>query len=163
MYQPDLQLQIDEQCLLAGIPTISVRFVSPDELTRNDGRAGEYNNHRHCISLVRNASRSILRENAFHEFEHYWQYENCRDLFMWWMQKDNYSFYRKSYDTVICNIEEDAFVFGYSFGKRNRRDLLEEYSISLLNRLKSSELEYQKFLERVGCIETRKVRLLGRR
>lgn len=38
-------------------------------------------------------------------------------------------FYGKYYDTKICNIEEEARVFVYSFGLQNREDLLKDYPV----------------------------------
>lgn len=56
-------------------------------------------------------------------------------------------FYGKYYDTKICNIEEEARVFVYSFGLQNREDLLKDYPVEILNHLINQPLQMKFLLE----------------
>lgn len=89
----------------------------------------------------------IIFMGLYHEFRHYWQFYNYKKLYYWWLSQSRRDFYKKYYDTKICNIEEDARVFACSFGLQNREDLLKDYPVEVLNHLINQPLQMKFLLE----------------
>lgn len=97
------------------------------------------------------ADQELAICTVYHEFRHAWQLKNYPDLFYWWMS--HYDIYMDYYDTPVNSMESDALLFGYSHGKKNRKDLLDFYCVEDLENLFQNNvfelaLEHLKYLER---------------
>ena len=67
-----------------------------------------------------------LVKGLYHEFRHYWQYQNYREVYLRWLSTQNREAYNKYYYTDTCSIEADAREFGDNFGNFDREDLLKK-------------------------------------
>lgn len=86
--------------------------------------------------LINEDGGGTIMQGLYHEFRHYWQFINYEELYRWWLCQQNREVYRKFYFYKLCAIEEDARVFGLSFGAKNRQDLLEWFTATDLARMK---------------------------
>jgi hypothetical protein len=86
----------------------------------------------------------------YHEWKHYWQHTHYEELFLWWMNHEQASFYREQYDSVFCSIEEDAHIFGFSHGEYGREDLLQEFDVETLAEMKACPEMIRIWLDLAG-------------
>lgn len=99
---------------------IKVRFTS--QLDNKNNNAECHPNNK-IILIKPNLSSINMIRSLYHEFEHYYQYKYHSDYYKWWMDNEKRNIYEKYYKNFINFIEEDARIFGNSFGKANGRFL----------------------------------------
>lgn len=146
---------LNNLCKIYNLPPINICF-DKTQLYLNDNNTYDdfygqldVNNKRIIINEDKNP---LFYDNiVYHEFRHYWQLNSKKynKLYCWWLSKENAQFYKKAYNTPLCNIEEDARVFAKSQGKKNREDLLLEYDIETLIYLKENQNQYLLALQRL--------------
>ena len=128
-------------CIAYGLPIVEFQIV--DSLPSGDDGLYTYHGGKFgtgLIQVVRYDSIGYMLTTVCHEFRHHWQWHNYYDLCAWWNNhrygKDN--LYNQAYWTIIHAIEEDARKFGYSCGAKNREDLLNQFSVGLMEALLST-------------------------
>ena len=139
----EFQDLLDSLCEQYGLNPIELYF--DHSLLTNQYAIGEYNFYKNCIVLDERVDPSLFKEIVFHEFRHYYQRVNYKDIMIWWANSG--SFYREFYFTKLCSIEEDARVFGKTLGKSNRQDLLDFYDIEDLEEIKNSPMSWEMVIE----------------
>jgi len=77
---------------------------------------------------------------ACHEYRHVWQWNHYRDLYQWWSNHMRDGIFERYYFSKICAIEEDARIFGRTYGKKDGEALMQKYSAAIM------EAAYQRGL-----------------
>lgn len=108
-----------------------IEVVFDKSLLTNKEAGGQYNFTINKIVIDEDLIDDHM-EILFHEFRHYWQHCYYCDVFLWWTCCSG-GLYRKYYDTVFCSIEEDARIFGETYGAQDREDLLQSYDVERLS------------------------------
>lgn len=150
-----LQNKLNLLCDEYNLPHIKVIFNS--SLLKKNNKDNTYiigqcdpENKRIVLNekvLLEKDSEYILLTALYHEFRHYWQYQNYNDIYCWWLSSQHREIYKKYYNTKFCSIEEDARVFGFSLGHSCREDLLTQHSVHFLSYLIKNSIQIELLLE----------------
>ena len=129
---------VDTLCDHYNMAHIEVLFDA--SLLTNPNAGGQYNYiiGKIVIDPVLDEEGEDIMEVVFHEFRHYWQHYYYGDLFTWWTRCSG-GLFKKYYWTEFNSIEEDARVFGRTYGHFNREDLLMMYDPETLSSFRDDE------------------------
>ena len=139
----EFQELLDSLCKQYGLDPVELRF--DHSLLTNKNARGEYQFYEHRIVLDERVDSCLFKEVLFHEFRHYYQCVNYKDIMIWWLNSG--SFYQEFYFTKLCSIEEDARVFSKTFGESNRQDLLDFYDVEDLEEIKNSPMSWELVID----------------
>lgn len=136
------ETKVNDLCNKYGFPAIKIEFGPvpnhPDWKGAYDHNWSGNGVNKIYINLANINGPKELDVTIYHEFRHCWQAYHYYMIYLWWCETRNSDVYDKYYDTVLCVIEEDARVYGYSLGKDNREDLLQMYDYDDMDNIKSS-------------------------
>ena len=121
-----------------NVPIPSFKISS--ELYRKETVLGAYDCYTNTIiidEMVFHINIDV-EKLIYHEFRHAWQYKYYKNLYKWWLKKENTAIYDKYYNTLLCSIEEDAREFGKTKGRFSREDLINLYSPQKLTEMRDT-------------------------
>lgn len=107
-------------CFKHGIPMAKVIFTNISDEIRGEYDPSEnkiYINTMYC----RISNATVVMATLLHEFRHHYQNHRYHEVYQWFHEHRDYYEFTYAFDLNL--IEEDARVYGFSYGCRDREDL----------------------------------------